>query len=217
MLNNIKGIIFDLDGTLLDTIEDLKDTVNVVLKEFGYPERTLEQIRNSIGYGVQHLFASSLPGGKENPVFEKAFARVQEEYILHSNKKTKPYDGIYRMLEELKNRNIKCAVVSNKPDFVVQEIMPLYFPETFIYSSGERQGINRKPAPDLVYEALNALGLQKEEAVYAGDSDTDILTARNAGMECISCAWGFRTLEELKAAGATILINSPLELPALFC
>lgn len=211
-MKQIKAVVFDLDGTLLDTIHDLMDSVNEALAAFGQPQRTLEQIKQSVGNGVHHLFETSIPQGTQNIHFDEAFALLLELYKKHSLNKTKPFDGIIEMLGKLKASGIKCAVVSNKPDNVVQEIMPLYFPDTFEYYTGEKPSVKRKPAPDLVFECLEKMKIEKENAVYAGDSETDILTARNAGMECIACSWGYRKKETLIENGAKIIVNTPSEL-----
>ena len=182
------GILFDLDGTLLDTLEDLRDAVNYALRCYGYPERTLEEIRCFVGNGARRLIALAVPeGGDADGVFNtyKAF------YDANCRVKTRPYPGIPEALEGLKDYPL--AIVSNKPDSAVKALCADYFPG--IYALGEAAGCPRKPAPDMVYQAMAAIGV--ERCVYVGDSEVDILTANNAGVPCLSVLWGFRHREEL--------------------
>ncbi len=196
-------VIFDLDGTLLDTLQDLADATNYALRKQGMPERTIEEVRQFVGNGVRLLMIRAIPGGEENPLFEETFALFKSYYGEHCNDHTRPYEGIMELLATLREKGYAVAIVSNKIDFAVKELSKLYFQGIVPVAIGEKEGIRRKPAPDTVFEALKELGRTKEEAVYVGDSDVDIETAQNAGMPCISVLWGFRDKAFLKAHGAS--------------
>ena len=195
-------VIFDLDGTLLDTLQDLADAVNYALRKEGMPERTIDEVRRFVGNGVRLLMIRAVPGGESNPLFEETFAQFKEYYGEHCNDNTKPYEGMIELLETLKSKGYSVAIVSNKIDFAVKELSVLYFNGIVPVAIGEKEGVRRKPAPDTVREALKELGRTAEEAVYVGDSDVDIETAKNADMPCISVLWGFRDLEFLEEHGA---------------
>lgn len=216
-MNKKDTVIFDLDGTLLNTLEDLKNSVNYAMRQCGYPEHTLEEIRTYVGNGILLLMQRSIPGGKEDPQFDKAFTLFKEHYGEHCNDTTKPYDGIMELLHTLQKNKIKMAIVSNKADFAVKELNEIYFKELIPVAIGEKEseGIRKKPAPDTVMEALKELGSTVENSVYIGDSEVDIQTARNSGMDEILCAWGFRGEEFLKQHGARNLIKSPQEILSL--
>ncbi len=207
----ITTVIFDLDGTLLDTLEDLKKATNYALKVCDMPERTLEEVRRFVGNGVRNLMIRAVPDGEKNPEFERAFAIFKEYYGLHCNDATKAYDGVPQLLKELKNRGYALAIVSNKIDSAVQDLNHRYFPQVDV-AIGDRESMRRKPDPDSVYLALDELGKIREEAVYVGDSDVDLATARNAGLPCISVLWGFRDKEFLIAHGATVFAENPMEI-----
>lgn len=196
-------VVFDLDGTLLNTLEDLAEAVNYALRKQGMPERTLEEVRRFVGNGVRLLMIRAVPDGESNPLFEETFDLFKTYYGEHCNDNTKPYDGVMELLSTLKEKGYAVAIVSNKIDFAVKELNELYFKGIVPVAIGEKEGIRRKPAPDTVFEALKELGKTKEEAVYVGDSDVDIETAKNAGMPCISVLWGFRDKEFLDEHGAT--------------
>ena len=196
-------VIFDLDGTLLDTLQDLADATNYALREQGMPERTIDEVRQFVGNGVRLLMIRAIPGGEENPLFEETFALFKSYYGEHCNDHTRPYEGIMELLATLREKGYAVAIVSNKIDFAVKELSKLYFQGIVPVAIGEKEGIRRKPAPDTVFEALKELGRTKEEAVYVGDSDVDIETAQNAGMPCVSVLWGFRDKAFLKAHGAS--------------
>lgn len=206
------AVIFDLDGTLLNTLEDLKDSVNYALKQCGMPERTYDEIRHFVGNGVKRLMELSVPQGMENPQFEEAFSLFKEYYNRHCNDKTGLYPGIRELMEELKKREIAMAIVSNKYYEGVQALREQYFKNDLSVAIGEKEGIRKKPAPDTVLEALKLLQIEKERAVYVGDSEVDIATARNTGMDCIVVTWGFRTRQEQEAAGGRVFVDKPLEL-----
>ena len=201
------GVVFDMDGTLLDTLEDLTDAVNVTLERFGYPCRSPEQVRRDLGNGAAYLIARSVPQGADPVPVGKAF---QTYYAAHCQIKTRPYDGLMPALEVLK-REYPLAVVSNKPDIAVKAMSAQLFPG--IYGVGEIAGIPRKPAPDMLNAAMAAIGV--DSCVYVGDSEVDVATARNAGVPCVSVLWGFRSREELLKAGAEHFCEKPEDLPPL--
>lgn len=209
-----KTVIFDLDGTLLNTLDDLADSTNYALSRFGYPTRTIEEVRQFVGNGVAKLIERAIPEGKNNPNFEKCLAIFKENYAQNMYNKTAPYNGIIEMLSNLKSKGIKIAVVSNKFDLAVKELCKKYFEGFIDFAAGENeaQGIKKKPAPDTVISVLNEFNFASEDAVYVGDSDVDIMTAKNSKMPCISVTWGFRDEKFLLENGATILINAPSEI-----
>lgn len=209
-----KAVIFDLDGTLLNTLDDLADSTNYALSRFGYPTRTIEEVRQFVGNGVAKLIERAIPEGKNNPNFEKCLAIFKENYAQNMYNKTAPYNGIIEMLSNLKSKGIKIAVVSNKFDLAVKELCKKYFEGFIDFAAGENeaQGIRKKPAPDTVISVLNEFNFASEDAVYVGDSDVDIMTAKNSKMPCISVTWGFRDEKFLLENGATILINAPSEI-----
>lgn len=209
-----KTVIFDLDGTLLNTLDDLADSTNYALSKFGYPTRTIEEVRQFVGNGVAKLIERAIPEGKNNPNFEKCLAIFKENYAQNMYNKTAPYNGIIEMLSNLKSKGIKIAVVSNKFDLAVKELCKKYFEGFIDFAAGENeaQGIKKKPAPDTVISVLNEFNFASEDAVYVGDSDVDIMTAKNSKMPCISVTWGFRDEKFLLENGATILINAPSEI-----
>lgn len=196
--------VFDLDGTLLDTLGDLAASTNYALRTHGMPEHSLDDVRRFVGNGVRVLMERAVPQGAENPQFEAAFQTFRTHYMQHSLDTTKPYDGILETLEALKAEGCRLAVVSNKMMAATQELCRHFFRDTIEVAIGEHeaQGIRKKPAPDTVNEAFRQLGVGKERAVYVGDSDVDILTARNSGLPCISVLWGFRDRDFLIQHGA---------------
>ena len=206
--------VFDLDGTLLDTLGDLAASTNYALRTHGMPEHSLDDVRRFVGNGVRVLMERAVPQGAENPQFEAAFQTFREHYMQHSLDTTKPYDGILETLEALKADGCRLAVVSNKMMAATQELCRHFFRDTIEVAIGEHeaQGIRKKPAPDTVNEAFRQLGVGKERAVYVGDSDVDILTARNCGLPCISVLWGFRDRDFLIQHGAETFISAPSEL-----
>ena len=206
--------VFDLDGTLLDTLGDLAASTNYALRTHGMPEHALDDVRRFVGNGVRVLMERAVPQGAENPQFEAAFQTFRTHYMQHSLDTTKPYDGILETLEALKAEGCRLAVVSNKMMAATQELCRHFFRDTIEVAIGEHeaQGIRKKPAPDTVNEAFRQLGVGKERAVYVGDSDVDILTARNCGLPCISVLWGFRDRDFLIQHGAETFISAPSEL-----
>lgn len=209
-------VIFDLDGTLLDTLDDLTGSVNYALKEVGCPGRTRDEVRAFVGNGIRNLMLRALPRNVSPAVFDQAFAAFKRHYGIHCNDQTRPYEGILDLIKELKKRGIRMAIVSNKADFAVKELANIYFAGMIPTAIGEKEseGIRKKPAPDTVNEALTQLKSCRENAVYVGDSDVDIATAANAGMDAVLCEWGFRSREFLVEHGAKTMIASPKELLA---
>ena len=203
--------IFDLDGTLLDTIQDLATSVNYALRQCHMPERTLDEVRRFVGNGVRLLMIRAVPGGEDNPRFQEAFDIFRSHYLEQSLDTTAPYPGIIDMLERLKAGGKRLAVVSNKFDTATKELIHHFFGNLIEVTIGENEaaGVRKKPAPDTVNEALHQLGVGKEDAVYVGDSDVDLQTARNSGLPCISVLWGFRDREFLLENGATTFVQSP--------
>ena len=208
-----KTYIFDLDGTLLDTLQDLADSVNYALRQFGMPEHSLDDIRRFVGNGVRLLIERAVPDGAQNPQFEEVFATFRQYYMQHSLDTTRPYDGIVEAIHELTLRGCRLAVVSNKMMAATQELVAHFFPDIEVaIGEHEAAGIRKKPAPDTVFEALRQLGTSPDNTVYVGDSDVDIATARNSGLPCISVLWGFRDRPFLEAHGATTFIEHPRDL-----
>lgn len=209
---NVDTIIFDLDGTLLDTVDDLKDGVNYALTKFNYPARTKEEVRLALGYGISKLFASFLPCGIENKDIVPIIEEFKKFYCAIEKSKTKPYDGIVELLKQLKANGFKTGIVSNKFDRGVKLHSEKFFPDLIDYSLGENEaeGILRKPSPIGVYKVMEELKAKK--AVFVGDSEVDIQTAKNAGLKCISVLWGFRPKEFLIENGGEVFVNTPSEI-----
>lgn len=204
--------IFDLDGTLLDTLEDLADSTNYVMRQFGYPERTIAEVRSFVGNGIRKLLERSAPEGTPTEEIDRMFETFKEYYGAHCADKTKPYDGVMELLASLQKQGVKLAVVSNKADYAVKALCEQYFPGYFDVAVGERTGIARKPAPDTVNEVLRNLQMDKSQAVYIGDSEVDVQTAKNAKMDCIAVDWGFRDANVLKEAGAESIVSTPAKI-----
>ena len=214
-MKKYKAVVFDLDGTLLDTLEDLTDSVNAALEAYGCPTKTIEQIRTYVGNGIRNLMKRSVAGGEENPDFEFVFQTFREHYKAHCMDKTKPYTGIIELLETLKAEGMKMAIVSNKADFAVKELNAHYFKAFDMAAIGEREGVARKPAPDSIFQALKELGVSAEQAVYIGDSEVDLETAANAKIPCISVLWGFREEQFLREHGAQYFARTANEICGL--
>jgi len=203
--------IFDLDGTLLDTLQDLAASVNYALRQHHMPEHSIDDVRRFVGNGVRRLMERAIPEGAANPAFEAAFATFRKYYMEHSLDTTRPYDGIPELIHELKKRGCRMAVVSNKMMAATQELVHHFFPEIEVaIGENEAAGIRKKPAPDTVFAAMKQLG--EGSAVYVGDSDVDLATARNSGLPCISVLWGFRDRDFLLAHGATTFVEQPLDI-----
>ena len=212
MQKGYKAVVFDLDGTLLDTLDDLADSANYALQKHGLPQRTRAEICSFVGNGIVDLIGRCT--GKDNPKREAVLADFRTYYKIHSKDKTKPYADILPLLKKLKNSGIKTAVLSNKADFAVQPLVEEYFQGLIDISQGENEaeGVMRKPDPNGLLQIFKRLGCEKDEAVYIGDSDVDIQTAKNAGIACISVAWGFRDEAFLRENGAQTLVYSPLQI-----
>ncbi len=200
------GILWDLDGTLLDTLSDLHNAVNAALTAFGCPTRSLEEVRRFVGNGAYRLIASSLPGKADDPEVDAVLAAFRAYYKDHDRDATRPYPGIPEMLSSL---DMPMGIVSNKPDAAVKRLCADFFPG--IYARGEVEGIARKPAPEGLFAAMQDLGIDR--CIYIGDSEVDIETAKNAGIPCLSVTWGFRTQAQLEDAGGTHFCHQVAQLP----
>lgn len=205
-------VIWDLDGTLLDTLDDLAEATNHALRTWGMRERTRDEVRRFVGNGVRMLIKRAVEDGEQNPLFEKVFRTFKEYYIEHCQDNTALYSGIRETLETLKGMGIRMAVVSNKLQAGVTELATTWFAGIMDVAVGEREGIKRKPAADMVEIAMEAMGAERATTVYIGDSDVDIETARNAGLDCISVLWGFRDRDFLIEHGATTLAGKPQDI-----
>ncbi len=208
-----KTMIFDLDGTLLDTLDDLWAAVNAALQKYGLPLRTREEVRSFVGNGIKNLMERSA-GEVEKEVFDGVFAEFKRYYGAHCEDATKPYAGITELLAALKKRGVKTAVVSNKADFAVKKLAESYFGDLLLAAVGENEsaGIRKKPAPDSLLAVMRDLGAEAESTVYVGDSEVDIQTAKNAGVACISVTWGFKDAAFLVENGGTCLLDEPMEI-----
>ena len=208
----LAAIIFDLDGTLLDTLADLRAALNHALNAKGLPLRTIDQVRHDVGNGVRVLIERSVEGASPE-LIDELFDIFRPYYAQHASDHTAPYEGILPMLEEVKKQGIRSAIVSNKPDAQVRFLHQRFFAQLIDTAIGEQQPlVRRKPAPDMVNMALRRLGVDRSQAVYVGDSEVDVQTACAARIPCIACTWGFRGRRLLEQAGADILIDSPAQL-----
>ena len=207
-------VIFDLDGTILDTLEDLYLSVNHALRKNELPERTMEEVRRFVGNGIRKLIERAVPEESSEELIEQVHADFTAYYEVHCADHTKPYDGIPELIRSLRAAGMQTAVVSNKADYAVQSLCRKYFPDLFDAVAGEKEGIRRKPAPDSVNLVLNQLAVKREQSVYIGDSDVDILTAKNSGMPCISVDWGFRSGTFLREHGAELILSKTEDVEA---
>lgn len=214
-MKHYKTAIFDLDGTLLNTLEDLTNSVNAALEKNNKPQRTIEEVRSFVGNGIRLLVERAVPAGTAAAETDQIFADFKAHYAIHCNDKTRPYDGMPALLEKLSKEGYHLAIVSNKADSAVKELNQIYFKDVISVAIGECEGIRKKPAPDTVNQAFRELGVTKEDAVYIGDSDVDVMTAKNSGLPCISVLWGFREKEFLKENGATVFAKDADELEQL--
>lgn len=201
-------IIFDLDGTVLDTLDDLADSLNYSLAFHGFSQRTKEEVREFVGNGIRNLIERALPGSAADTEIAAVFQTFIEYYRMHCFDKTKPYAGIPELLQKLKEKGYLTAVVSNKADAVVQKLCRRYFGGLFDYAAGERNGVPKKPAPDSVLHVMEIFGKTADATLYIGDSEVDIKTAQNAGIDCLSVTWGFRDFSFLKLQGAEMFAHS---------
>lgn len=214
-MKNIKGVIFDLDGTLLDTLEDLTDAVNHVMSAFSLETKSIDQVRSFVGNGVVRLIELCVPGGDEHEQFSEVLTAFMAYYEAHCNHKTRPYDGVLALIDKLHREGVKLGIVSNKFDLAVKALNRQYFHDWIDFALGVTDALHRKPAPDMVYACIEQMQLKPEEVVYIGDSEVDLMTAQNAGVDCISVLWGFRSLEMLLEYGATQLVSTVDELESL--
>jgi phosphoglycolate phosphatase len=209
---SVKAVIFDLDGTLLYTLEDLTDSVNFALSKFNYPQRTIDEIRLFVGNGVRRLIERAIPEGESNPHFDEVFEIFKSDYSSRMFTKTRPYDEIIDVLKKLKEYGYKLAVVSNKYDSAVKELCEKYFKDLIDISVGQTDTIPPKPSAESVFKVVKELNLDVSECVYIGDSEVDIQTAHNAGMDCISVTWGYKDIDFLYSNGASMIVYSPSDI-----
>lgn len=206
-----KTVIFDMDGTVLNTLEDLLTSLNLTLDQYGLPRRNLDQMRHFVGNGMQAQIERGAGEGTPPGLIDEMLPVFVRNYQIHGAEKTRPYEGVPALIANLRAAGCRTAVVSNKNDAAVKRLAETYFPGLFDVSVGERPGIRRKPAPDSVNEVLGLLGVSREEAVYVGDSEVDVATAKNAGLDLIAVGWGFRTEEELRAEGVERVFHTAPE------
>jgi len=207
-----KAVLFDLDGTILETLEDLSNSVNFALAKNNYPTHSIDAIRLFVGNGIRKLMERSCPVGSSVEEVDRVHSDFTEHYKVHCNDKTRPYDGIIEMLDTLRAHGVKLAVLSNKADYAVKDLCKLHFDGLFDVAQGEITGIPRKPSPEGVNIILEKLGVSSAECAYIGDSDVDVETARNSGLDCIAVDWGFRDRDNLLNAGAKIIVSTAEEL-----
>lgn len=212
----VKAVIWDLDGTLLNTLDDLAASTNAALTQNGLPVRTTDEVRRFVGNGVHKLIERAMPElGEGHPQFQAVLDSFVAHYGAHSKDHTAPYEGIVGVLDTLAAQGVKLAIVSNKIDFAVKALSRDYFGERMLSSVGDDPSRRKKPAPDSVLEAMRQMGVTAQESVYVGDSDVDVITARNAGIPCIAVTWGFRSEESLVEAGARYVARRPEEILAI--
>ena len=208
------AVLFDMDGTLLNTLEDLTHAVNHTLAAFGYPTRTAEQVRAAVGNGIARLMERVLPGGAADPKMAEALAAFQAYYTTHCDRHTRPYEGVLEALAALDEAGVKLGVVSNKNDEAVQVLARQHFGSLIHTAVGGREGVPKKPAPEMPLLALEALDATPERTLFVGDSDVDSETANHSGMDCMLVSWGFREREGLAALHPRYLVDDPAEMPA---
>ena len=207
-----KAVLFDMDGTTLNTLGDLTDAVNHTMRTFGLPELDENRCAHLLGNGARHLIRGAVPENITGEEFEKTLAFYVDYYDSHCRIKTAPYDGVIDAMNALKTQGIRMAVISNKPDGAVQQLSEEFFTGLLDISVGESERVRRKPNPDAVLWSISSLGLEKQDCVYVGDTEVDLKTAENAGIDSIAVTWGFRSVEELQAAGAKTIVSSASEL-----
>ena len=212
MEHQVKAVVFDLDGTLLDTLTDLMNAVNTALRTYGYPERTRDEVRRFVGNGIKKLVERAIPDGLSNTDYEAVLAETKRQYAMHCEDNTAPYEGVIPLLQQLHAKGYQTAVVSNKPDAQVKHLCSVHFPGLITAAVGASEEIRLKPAPDSLFRMMEALSVDKSDTVYIGDSDVDIETANNAGILCISVLWGFRDRELLESAGGRRFAQTPHEI-----
>lgn len=205
---NIRYVVFDLDGTLLNTLDDLFLSVNKILSDHGYKTRSKNEVRSYLGNGVRALLDLALPE-EERFRTDELLPEFKAYYDLHKEDNTAPYAGVKEAVAEIKKAGVKCAIVSNKFDAAVQELKNVTFSGLIDFACGEREGVKPKPAPDGVFLAMQALGADSAETVYVGDSEVDLATAENTGLRCVAVSWGFRDRDELVKRGAKNIADTP--------
>ena len=210
-----KAILFDLDGTLLNTLDDLHNSVNRTLSAFHLPTRTREETRLAVGDGVGMLIARSIPKGQDNPAFAEVLEAFRADYAKNSRIMTAPYEGISPLLATLREKGIRIGVVSNKFDSAVKALCAEYFGDLVEVAVGERENVRRKPHPDSLFAAMESLVVSPADCLYVGDSETDVASAQNAGIDCCSVLWGFRDKETLIKAGANCFVTTPSDILTL--
>lgn len=209
----IKGIIFDLDGTTLSTLCDIQGSINLVLKNHNYPEKNYDEVRLAIGRGSRNLIKDSLPLNTKDEIIDTLLNEYIEIYGHHYDVETRPYEGIKELFNKLEEKGIVLAINSNKPDKYTKNLIKSHYPgNNFIAVIGAREGIPYKPDPYSANEIVEKMGFDKSEILYVGDSDNDVKTAKNAGLKCVGCLWGFRDIQTLTDAGADYIISKPKEL-----
>lgn len=203
------AILLDMDGTVLNTIEDLTDAMNAALRHYDMPERSLEEVRAFVGNGARRLVEQAVPAGTPEALTEQVLDWYKPYYDAHCQIKTRPYDGIDTLLRDLREKGLRLCILSNKPDPAVKILAEKHFPGLLDLALGETAAIRRKPWPDMILACAETLGIEKERCLYVGDSEVDVLTARNAGIDCASVCWGFRTRQQLLEAGAARIFDRP--------
>ena len=211
VMKKINTVIFDMDGTVLNTLDDLTEAVNHVFSKFNLPQKSRDEYRKYFGNGIAYALKCAAPEGTPDALIEEMLPVFRAYYDEHCLDQTRPYEGIPELMQELKKAGYKMAIVSNKIDSAVKELNERFFSDCVSVAIGEKEGIKRKPAPDTVFAALRELGSTCEEAVYIGDSEVDLQTAKNANLPCIAVLWGFRDREFLIKNGATTFAKSPKE------
>lgn len=206
------SVVFDLDGTLLDTLGDLRDSVNFALEKNNLPKRSTQEIRSFVGNGIRLLIERSVPDNTPIETVDKCFSDFKEYYKNHSAILTKAYDGVIDLLITLKEKGVKIAVVSNKADFAVKTLMEDYFSGLYDCAYGERAGVERKPAPDSVFGAIKEMNADSDNTVYIGDSEVDVETSKNANLPCIAVTWGFRDKKVLESLNPEYIVDSPSDI-----
>ena len=202
------AIFFDLDGTVVDSLQDIADAVNHTMDHFGLPRRTPDELKPHLGWGVGHLMRAILPDFSQAQV-DEVLDYYRPYYARHASDRSRPFDGILPMMERLKGDGLLLAILSNKPDAAVQPLARQFFSGLVSLAVGELEGVRRKPHPDMVEAAARQLNVPLERCLYVGDTEVDIDTAKNAGIDCACVTWGFRTREQLKKAGASIVVDTP--------
>lgn len=210
-MKNVKYIVFDMDGTLLDSLTDLRNSLNYCFEKVGFPQRTFEEVRSFVGNGIRKLIERAVPQGTSDKKIDEIFAMFKEHYMVHCADYTAPYNDILKMLDALKESGYKMAIVSNKADDAVKVLNEQFFGNYIDVAVGEMAGKKKKPAPDLVWLAMEQLGATQEDTVYVGDSEVDYETAVNSKLKCISVLWGFRDREFLEECGASCFAKEPMD------